>query len=405
MDAVEITQGRDTHVPEFVFQVLCARARRGFGPLDRDSMRGLLVRCGLRVQDLLLLSPNPVSLINEDLGTDADHHRVSDMFTRAAQSHLHALDEGRARDAFLARMGAVILQLHAHTPYRTTLEIPHQGAPPADPEADSAPEADSDPEGDSDPEEEDAPTDPEGDSDPEGGSDPEGDSDPEEEDAPTDPEGGSDPEGDSEPEEDSDPEEEDAPLDTDRILSELRASLPELPQVSGAPHFTEPAPPPRPRLQKRPRSRPTLFKLPPHRFEEASVASILAVLEGDLGPFPHFPPPSTPSLPRPAPLRLGRPDTHKSLQAPVLPPLQPLRRANLDAKGRDMDRWLSLPGLIIGTGGAVIGTWLIVEGLVGRNVALALAGMSFVLVGFAFDFVIELVKGLRVKKRQSPLPG
>ncbi len=111
---------------EFAFQVVCARARRGFSPLDRDTLRGILTRCGLRVRDLRGLARYPVALVNENEGSEQEIERFSAIFSQAVIEQAASIEPGRGRDAFVRRMADIIAQLHQHTPYRFAGDEPSQ---------------------------------------------------------------------------------------------------------------------------------------------------------------------------------------------------------------------------------------------------------------------------------------
>lgn len=111
---------------DFVYQVLCVRARRDFAPLDSPTLRGLLQRNGLRPADLLTLSRKPLDVLNLD---DADAHTadgVSSLFTEAALRRGGAV-HGEARTSFISRLAEVIRGLEQRTPFRFL--------PPATPDA------------------------------------------------------------------------------------------------------------------------------------------------------------------------------------------------------------------------------------------------------------------------------
>ena len=335
METVERTQGGGAQIPEFVFQVLCARARRRFDPLDRSTLRGLLIRCGLRVQDLLALGTQPVGLVNKDEGNPSEHQLISALFTDAVVDRVSAIEDERAQQAFVSRMGQVITQLHTHTPYRFPTDEPEENKEAIDRILVKA----------------------------------------------------------------------GLRIDPSEALISLAAALPPRPLAPPLPRI-DPAAPLRPVFSPA-RTRPVLFKLPPQRLDQSMWISAIAILDGALSPLEMPPAPADARLDEPSAPVIEAAPLHTSTQIAVLPPTAILGRANLDDAGRDMDRWLSLPGIIIGIGGASLGTWLIVEGLVNKSLALVLFGLSVVLFGLAFDFVIELFKGIRRRRRalQPPAPG
>lgn len=107
----------DDQLGEFVFQVLCARARRRFSSLDRATLRGLLQRCKLRIQALSALGRQPVALVNHDEGDLVERQRISALFTRAVVSRALSVEDRVKRDAFQRRMASIVVLLRRHTPY------------------------------------------------------------------------------------------------------------------------------------------------------------------------------------------------------------------------------------------------------------------------------------------------
>jgi len=119
VNAAERPTASPEPLSDFVYQVLCVRARRDLAPLDAPSMRGLLQRNGLRPADLLAIARKPLDVLNLDDGDERANGQISALFTEAVVRHGEPLKlEARAR--YVARIAEVIRALHGRTPYRFT---------------------------------------------------------------------------------------------------------------------------------------------------------------------------------------------------------------------------------------------------------------------------------------------
>jgi hypothetical protein len=133
---VESAPSAQPDLGEFVFQVLCARARRRGLPLEAAMMRGLMARCGLRAADLITLAPRPVELLNQDLGLPEEFERVGDLFAQALRRHL-GLAPLETRPSLRRRLVGALDELRERTLQRLPsalwdeLARPEPAEPPA----------------------------------------------------------------------------------------------------------------------------------------------------------------------------------------------------------------------------------------------------------------------------------
>lgn len=118
-----MTESHDSHeqdrrraLEDFVYGLLCARARRALQPLDGATLRGLVARCGLRPSDLRQIHEHPMVLLNGVGDNGADFSRANTLFMGAMARHGAEVDEG-GRPAFVALMADVVRTLSTETAF------------------------------------------------------------------------------------------------------------------------------------------------------------------------------------------------------------------------------------------------------------------------------------------------
>lgn len=116
-------------VADFVYQVLCARARKGGGPLESAQLRGLMLRCGVRPAQIAPISARPVELLNLNQGTPEELSLVASLFSQALQRTLDQLSP-RQQKQFRPRLNGFVSLLRATTPYPLAGVVLAPVAPP-----------------------------------------------------------------------------------------------------------------------------------------------------------------------------------------------------------------------------------------------------------------------------------
>jgi hypothetical protein len=103
-------------VADFVYQVLCARARQGGAPLEAAMLRGLMLRCGVRPVELAPMAARPAELLNMNKGSLEELSLVAELFGEALGRALESVPPG-AQGSFRQKINGTVAMLRATTPY------------------------------------------------------------------------------------------------------------------------------------------------------------------------------------------------------------------------------------------------------------------------------------------------
>ena len=107
----------DPRLEDLVFDVICARARRNFDALPIPALRGMMSRVGLRPFHLKALGARPLDILNGSDTSGAEGALMGSLFASAAARKSASIAEP-GREAFLARLEALVSRMHERTSYR-----------------------------------------------------------------------------------------------------------------------------------------------------------------------------------------------------------------------------------------------------------------------------------------------